>query len=604
MTIPRKDVKKSDRWNVEKLYPTYNHWERELKEVVSKKEPPFFTDLSHYMGKLHKSAKTLLGALDHFFYTERSLRKLYTYAKLKSDENIVDEKNKSAFDTISTIYHQFSQETSWLEPEILTIPEKTLNKFLKDPILTEYKFYIERMCRMTSHTLSAEEEKIMAFAEQALDTPYRSFSSLSDADFKFGTVKDKKGKNRELTHATFSLYLRDFDRTLRKNAFTQLLNKYQSYENTICELLRGVLQKHLFEAKARGYTSYLEASLYPKNISKKVYLNLIETVRNNIHVLHDYIKLRKKALNLKELHFYDLYVPIVDSYERHFTYEEAENITIESSKALGPEYHKILKKGLKTDRWVDRYENLNKRSGAYSSGCFDSMPYILMNFKGVLRGVTTLAHEAGHSMHSYYSRAFQPYCYSDYSIFVAEVASTFNEELVMDMLLEKAKTPKEKAFLINERLEDIRATLFRQTMFAEFELFIHEAVEKRIPITPQFLKDEYLRLQKFYFGNDVSIDPEIASEWSRIPHFYYGYYVYQYATGISAAITLADRVTKGGIKEREEYLNFLKAGSSCYPLDALKIAGIDMHTAKPIEVAIQKFATLTKELEKLILPRK
>lgn len=600
MSIQRKDVPKKDCWNVEALYPTMKAWEADFKKVIKPTTAPFFPQLLVYKGKIGKSSKNFKDLLELSSSLERKLRKLYTYAHLRHDEDIAEEVHKKAHDKITGMYHQFAQEASWIEPEILSIDKKVLQKYLKDKTLSEWHFYLEKLIRQKPHTLNENEEKILALAGQALDSPQKAFSSLSDADFKFGKITDSKGVHKDLTHGTYGLYLRSTDRTLRKNAFSTLLGKYSEFENSIAELLQGQMQKHLFHSKARNYSSCLESALFPKNIDTQVYHSLIEAVHNNIHVLHKYMKLRKKMLGLKELHLYDTYVPFVDSCDMKLSYKEAEDAVIESVKPLGDEYQNLLKQGLKKDGWVDLYENQNKRSGAYSSGCFDSMPYILMNFKGILRDVYTLAHEAGHSMHSLLSRTNQPYQYSDYAIFVAEVASTFNEELLMQHFLKNAKTKQQKAYLINEKLEDIRATLFRQTMFAEFELFLHNQVEKRLPITPAILKHEYVRLNQYYFGKEVTIDPEIAIEWARIPHFYYGFYVYQYATGISAAISLAERVTSGGKKERDEYLSFLKAGSSDYPIEVLKKAGCDLSTPHPVECALKKFASFTSQLEKLL----
>ena len=600
MTIKRKDVAKSDTWNVEALYPTLKAWEKDFKTVCKTQKPPFFPEIKRFQGTLATSAKQLKTALDIFFGTERKLRKLYTYAHLRHDEDIADETYKKAYDQITSLYHAFAQENSWLQPEILAIAPTILKKYVKDAKLKEYDFFLEQVVRLKPHTLDEKEEKLLALADQALDAPHRAFSAISDADFKFGDILDKNGKKMPLTHASFGLYLRSQDRTLRKNAFSTFLGKYHQYENSLTELTSGQMQKHFFHARARNYDSCLDAALFPKNVDTKVYHALIAAVHENIGALHKYMKLRKKVLGLKEMHLYDAYVPLVDSFDMKLSYEEGEELVIDSVAPLGSDYQQALKSGLKTGRWVDRYENLNKRSGGYSSGCYDSMPYILMNYKGILRDVFTLAHEAGHSMHSLLSRKTQPYHYSDYTIFVAEVASTFNEELLMTKMIQKAKTKKEKAFLINEKLEDIRGTLFRQTMFAEFELFMHSQVEKREPLTPALLKKEYERLNRYYFGKDVAIDPLIASEWSRIPHFYYGFYVYQYATGISAALALASRVLSGGKKERQDYLNFLQSGSSDYPIELLKKAGVDMRTKEPVTKAIQKFSSLTDELEALL----
>lgn len=600
MAQTRDEIAQSDRWNLSHLYPSLAAWKKEFKKLVTSDVPPFFEKLCKNRGKLNKGPKYLHETLTLFFETERNLRKLYTYAHLLHDEEITKEEPKKAFDMVCNVYHQFSQETAWMQPEIFEMEDKKLKSYLKDPVLKEYHFFLEKLYRLKQHTLSEKEEAIMALAGQALDTPHKAFSAINNADFKFGKVKDAKGKEHELTHASYGLFLRSPDRTLRKNAFMAIQRKYMDYENSLCELLSGAVQSHLFDARARKFNSCLEAALYPKNIDVEVYHALIQAVRSKASLLHRYMKLRKKLLGLDELHCYDLYVPLVQSVDMRFDYDEAEDLVINSMKPLGEKYVAELNAGLKKGRWVDRYENKNKRSGAYSSGCFDSMPYILMNYKGILRDVFTLAHEAGHSMHSLLSRKNQPYHYSDYAIFVAEVASTFNEEFLMQNLIGKAKSQKEKAFLLNEKLEDIRGTLFRQVSFAEFELFIHELAEKRQPITPKILKDKYMELTAFYFGPAVTLDPEIAIEWARIPHFYYNFYVYQYATGIAASMALAEHVRSGTSRAREKYLEFLSSGSSDYPINLLAKAGVDMRSTEPVLDAMKEFETLLDEFEKVM----
>jgi len=595
-TPKRKDVKKEDRWNVEAIYPTLKAWEQDLNKLVKAKKAPFFPEIAQFKGKLSKNAKTVADMLKVLFAVEQKLRKLYCWAHLRHDEDITDETFKQALDRIMTISQQFGEEAAWITPELQKIPKA----FLKTAALKEYAFYLEKVLRLAPHTLNEAEEKLLALSSTATDAASKAFRAMSDADFKFGTVLDSKGAAHPLTHASFSLYMRSRDRTLRKNAFQQMNGKYAEFENCITELLSGEIQGQLFHAKARHYDTCLDAALFPKDIDPSVYRALIQAVHKKIGVLHKYMKLRKKALKLKELHLYDVYVPFVEAVDMKFSYTEAEDLVIDSVAPLGKEYQETLRNGLKKERWSDRYENQNKRSGAYSSGCYDTSPYILMNFKGTLRDVFTLAHEAGHSMHSYFSRSTQPFHYADYPIFVAEVASTFNEELLMHHLLQKSKNKQEQAFLINEKLEDIRATLFRQTMFAEFELFLHESAEQRKPLTPAILKAKYLELNRFYFGKDTVIDPEIATEWARIPHFYYGYYVYQYATGISAAVALAQHVLKGSAKDKAAYLKFLQSGSSDFPIDLLKKAGVDMRSTKPVEEAIAKFSMLTDQLEKLL----
>lgn len=599
----RQNVPLEDRWDVEALYPTPQAWEQDFHSFVPQ-QPPFWPSIASYQNTLHTGPEKVKETLDQLMEVDRHLSKLYTYAHLKHDEDIAEPMYKNMYEKISMVAHAFMQETAWFQPELMSLNDETLQNYLKNPLLSLYHFYLEKLVRLKAHTLSAESEQLMAFAGQALQTAHKAFSAINDADFKFGTILDDKGQEHPLSHALYGLYIRDQNRELRETAFKQYHKKYSAYENTLAELLSGQVQSHVFNARARHYGSSLEAALHPKNIDPSVYHALIQAVTDKIHVLHRYMKLRKDILNVDQLHLYDVYVPLTKDTDIMLPYQEAEDLVIESVSPLGSEYQNLLRKGFKTDRWVDRYENKNKRSGAYSSGCYDSHPYILMNYKNLLRDTFTLAHEAGHSMHSLYSRKTQPYVYSDYPIFLAEVASTFNEDLLTRHLLNTRQDPKERIFLLNQKIEDIRGTLFRQTMFAEFELLIHQRAEAGIPLTPLLLKEEYRKLNYKYFGESTLIDQEIEIEWARIPHFYYNFYVFQYATGISAALALADRVVKGGDQERNDYLNFLKGGSSRYPIDMLKLAGVDMSSPEPVKAAIQKFEELLTELELLILPAK
>lgn len=596
--VERSHVAEKDQWNVGSLFPSLKAWEKEFSKFIKESKPPYWPELDDFKGRLAESAEKLEKVLDITHSISRNLSKLYTYAHLRHDEDITNDANKTAYNKILAVINEFDQETSWIEPELLAIDKKTLDKLLKAPVLAPYKFYIEKCVRVKKHMLPQAEEKLMAMAGKALQSPHKAFSAINDADFKFGAIKDKAGKELPLTHGSYGLFLREHDRTLRENAFKKLQGQYLNYENTLTELLNGVIQTHAFNAKARNYTSSLEAALFPKNIDTAVYRSLIKAVNDNLHHLHRYIDLREKVLNVGPLHLYDMYVPLISAINIRMSYKEAEEIVIESVAPLGSEYQNLLRKGLKDQRWVDRFENKNKRSGAYSSGCYDSMPFILMNYRELLRDVFTLAHEAGHSMHSLYSHMHQPYQYGDYPIFLAEVASTFNEEMLMRLMLERAQSKEERIFLINEKIEDIRGTLFRQTMFAEFELWLHETAEKNIPLTPKLLNETYRDLNRRYFGPNVIIDKEAEVEWARIPHFYYNFYVFQYATGISAALALAERVCKGGKKEREDYLSFLKAGCSRYPIDILESAGVDMRSPKPVASAIAKFGSLVDMLDK------
>lgn len=600
----RTEVLPEDQWNVEALYPSMDKWEDEFNSLCKFDQKPYWPKLAAFKEKLGTSPATLREALEMLQSIDRQLSRLYTYAHLRHDEDITDDTNKTAFNKILGIYSEFGQEAAWFDPELLSLPDETINSFLASSELKDYLFHLEKTFRLKKHTLSPEKEELIALAGKAFQSSHKAFSAINDADFKFGTVTNQNGEKLELTHGSYGIFLRNHDQELRKNAFTTLHGKYMDYENTLCELLNGAVQTHVFSARARGYSSSLEAALFPKNIDTDVYHSLIQAVTEEMPTLHRYIALREKILQSGQLHLYDMYVPLIEDIDIKMTYPEAEDVVIESTAPLGKEYQNLLKEGMKKQRWVDRYENRNKRSGAYSSGCYDSMPYILMNYKGEIRDVFTLAHEAGHSMHSLLTHKNQPYQYGDYSIFLAEVASTFNEELLMRKLLERCKSTQEKIFLINQKIEDIRATLFRQTMFAEFELFIHSSAEKNIPLTPKLLKEEYQRLNQKYFGSNVIIDDAAVIEWARIGHFYYNYYVFQYATGISAALALSDRVLNGGAAERDGYLSFLKGGSSRYPIEMLEMAGVNMRTPAPVKAAIRRFGKLVDELDHLLFSNK
>jgi oligoendopeptidase F len=586
----RDQVPKNECWNVDTIFENLELWETKFQEL--KKKLPEFKE---FKGTLNLNPKTLKTFLEVFFSYSREIEKVYVFAHLKHDEDLANNSYKTAYFRSLSLLQEFRSETSWFEPELLTLKED----FIDSDLLTPYRFYLEKILRLKKHTLSEECEKLIALSSQSMQTGRQAFSALNDADFVFGKILDEKGQSHELTHATYSVYLKDHDRVLRKNAFTTLLKKYDETQNTLAELLKGEIESHVFTKVARGYDSCLEAALFPYNIDKKVYEALIDAVTQNLKPLHKYYALRKKALKLETLHLYDLAVPLIQEIDIKMSYEEAEDTIIESVAPLGKEYQEALRKGLKEGRWVDRFENKNKRSGAYSSGCFETEPFILMNYKNHLRDVFTLAHEAGHSMHSFLSHKSQPYHLSDYPIFLAEVASTFNEDL-LSRTLQKTENKQEKIYLISQQIDDIRNTLFRQTMFAEFELKIHELAEESTPLTPTLLCELYKELLKKYFGSEVVLDEEASFEWARIPHFYYNFYVYQYATGISAALALSKKVNDGGEKDKEAYLNFLKSGSSHYPLETLKIAGVDMSQKEPVKEAIQTFKRLVDELETLL----
>ena len=587
-------------WNVEALYPSWEAWEADLAKWGREESDPHWPEFIPLRETWSKSPEHLKQLIELSCQIDRQLSKLYTYAHLRHDEDVAGETAKKAHSRIMSLLFAFRQETAWIEPEMLQLPEDVLNKLISSPVIKEYAFYLEKIVRLKKHTLPASEEELLAMAGKSLETASQAFGAFNNADLKFPQIEDGQGNKKELTHGKYLLYLRDKDRHLREGAFKTLHRGFFAFENTLCELLNGQVQSHVLNARARKYSSCLDAALFPNQIDTKVYSALIQAVRAHLPALHRYMYLRKEAMGLNKLHLYDLHIPLVKEVEMGMNYEEATKVIIESVAILGEDYQRALNQGLTQDRWVDRYENARKRSGAYSSGCYDSMPYILMNYHGTFNDVMTLTHEAGHSMHSLLSRKVQPYQYSQYSIFVAEVASTFHEELLLRHLLTKVTTKEQKAFLINQKLDDMRATLIRQTMFAEFELKLHNWAEQGIPLTPALLKTEYRKLNEEYFGPDVCVDEEADIEWARIPHFYYNFYVYQYATGISAAHALVDCVLKGGEEARDRYLTFLSSGSSRYPIDVLGLAGVDMRTPAPVESAMRHFDELVTELSSLL----
>jgi oligoendopeptidase F len=597
MPATRNEVPTQDKWNVEALYPNPDSWKMEFIKTGQEKSPRW-PELVAFKGKLG-DPKAVASLFDSYLNIQRKLEKLHTYAHLRLDEDLGNDAFKSDYGMISSLIHEFSHETSWIEPEFLSLDEKQFQKVINDPSLTAYKFHLEKIGRMRPHTLSPEQESLMALSGKALDASYKAFGALNNADMTFKNAVDSEGKEHPLSNGTYLSYLRNPDRKLRETAFKNLHGGFEAFANTLCELIQGQMQSHLFVSKARKFNTCLEAALFTNQINKAVYENLIKSVRAKLPLMHKYVSMRKKILNLPDIHIYDLYVPLVDDSASNMNYLEARQAVVDSVAPLGQKYQAALKKGLIEDRWVDVYENARKRSGAYSSGCYDSMPYILMNFHSTLNDVLTLAHEAGHSMHSYLSRQNQPYIYSQYPIFVAEVASTFNEQLLLKHLEDKAKSKQDRAFLINYQLEGIRGTIFRQTMFAEFELQLHKWVEEGTPLTPGLLKKYYAQLNRDYYGPDLTIDRELEIEWARIPHFYYNFYVYQYATGLSAALALFEKAM-GNPESKEKYIQFLSSGGSQFPLDLLKRAGVDMEKPDAVNAAMKRFEHLMAELEKNI----
>ncbi len=601
MVLERSEVPPENFWKVESLYESIEKWREDLEGFSEKKGDFYFPDIQRHRGNLHLGSKEVAETLNLYFEVERFLSKLHTYAHLRHDEDLEKEGPKKANDTISSLYHRFSQETAWIEPELLHLPENSFQKLLEEKDLQLYKTYLTRLHRMRFHTLGEKEEELLAMSAKSLQGFHKVFSNLSGIDMVFEPAEDSAGNKQELTEGTYSIYLKSGDRKLRQESYQNLHAGYESFQNTFCEILKGEVESQVFCAKARRFEDCLQAAIKPKNIDRSVYESLIQGVQARLDLLHRYTKLRKKILKVENLYPYDLYVPLVGEVEEKWDYKQAVDLVLDSLSPLGDKYRAILEKGLKEEGWVDIYENKRKRSGAYSSGCYDSHPYILLNYHGFFSDVTTLTHEAGHSMHSYKSRTCQPYLYADYPIFLAEVASTFHEQLLLTHLLKKEKNLRKRAYLLNFALEQIRTTLYRQTLFAEFELMLHKWVEEGIPVTPQLLRREYLGLYQKYYGETLTLSEQepVAVEWARVPHFYYNYYVYQYATGISAALAFSQKEQQGNF-DREVYLQFLSSGCSKDPIETLQEAGVDLTSPKVVEEALCYFGKLLEEFEKCI----
>ncbi len=585
-------MKNESTWDLNVFYETKDIWEDDYNKILNISKTDW-EKLKFYKGKAGNSAVDLRKLLDSYFDYSIDLERLYTFAHLRHDEDVSDDLFKDAFKRSIALMHQFNKVSSWVEPEILQIDKAKIDEYLKCKELSQYKFFLKKLFDKKEHVLSSDKEEIVALVNKSQMTPSSAFSAFSDADLQFSNVSDAGGCEHILTKGTYQVLMKSDDRVLRKNTFKTLHRSFGNFENTLCELINGQIQNHIFNKTIRGYNSSLEASLKPHNIPVKVYRSLIEAVRDNLSILHKYVELRKNILKIDQVYPWDMTNSLVNEYDKKFTYEEACEIVVSSVDILGKDYQKTLKDGITRDKWVDIYERKGKRSGAYSSGCYDSMPYILMNFHGTLNDVLTLAHEAGHSMNSLMSNKAQPYVDAQYPIFIAEVASTFNEQLTYEYLIKKASSHEEKMFIINQQVDGIRATFFRQVMFAEFELKIHELAEQDIPLTPTLLKEEYRKLNVDYFGPNFVVDEELAIEFMRVPHFFYNFYVYQYATGIAAALSLVEIVKKNG---PDKYLKFLSAGGSDYPIPLLQKVGVDMCKGEAVDALIFTFSKLINEL--------
>ncbi|HEY5583484.1 MAG TPA: oligoendopeptidase F [Ruminiclostridium sp.] len=591
----RQDIDSKFKWKLEDIYSDISLWEQDFKSVRE-----IAAHLEVFKGKLAESAQMLLDCLKKSDELLSLSGKVFVYARMKRDENNGDSTYQALTDRASSLSTDVSATISFIVPELLSITEDKLLLYANsNKELSLYLFMIKECLRQEAHILSEKEEQIMAMSAEISETSGDVFTMFNNADIKFPYIKNEAGEEVEVTKGRYVAFLESKDRRVRKDAFEAVYGTYKKMKNTLATALTGNVKKNRFYSLVRKYPSALEASLDNDNISVSVYDNLIETVNKNLPLLNRYLKLRKKVLKLDELHMYDLYVPMVEEFDKKIPYEEAKTLVQEGLKPLGAEYIGYLQEGMNSS-WIDVYENEGKTSGAYAWGTFETHPYVLLNYQDTINDVFTLAHEMGHAMHSFYTNMTQPYVYSEYKIFVAEVASTVNESLLMRYLLPRAKSKQEKAYLLNHYLEEFRGTVFRQVMFAEFEKMIHAKVEQGEALNSQELCDIYYGLNKKYFGDAVTIDEEIAMEWSRIPHFYSSFYVYKYATGFSAATAITEKILTEGKPAVDKYLEFLKSGGSNYPIELLKIAGVDISSPQPIQDALNVFEKILDELEELL----
>lgn len=592
--MTRKEQKKENCWAIEDLYATDGDWEKDYSQLAGQMK-----NFESYKGKLGNSGETLLAAFQEMDLLKCNMEKLYVYANQRYHEDTGNHKYQELSARASRLEMELGHELSFFEPEIMEISVDRLESFYESvPELTKYKRKIQECLRMKPHILSKEMEEILAQTQEMGNAPQNIFSMFQNADLTFGRIV-VDGKKMELTQGNFVRILENKDRNVRKQAFTQVYAKYKEFQNTLAAAYSGNLAKDMFYVKVRKYPSCLDMELSQGNIPREVYTRLIEAVHRKLPAMYDYVEMRKKLLGVDQIHMYDVYVPIVDKVEKEIPFEEAKEIVKEGLAILGEDYVELLEQGF-SQRWIDIYENKGKRGGAYSWGAYGTHPYVLLNYQGNLNHVFTLAHEMGHALHSYYSDHAQPYTYAGYFIFVAEVASTCNEALLIHHMLKNAQDDKEKAYLLNYFLDQFKGTVYRQTMFAEFEMLAHEKAEKGEGITAQFLEDIYYELNKKYFGDGMVSDPEIAMEWARIPHFYTPFYVYQYATGFSAAIAISNKIINGEPGIVEAYKKFLSGGSSMDCIDLLKICGVDMTSTEPVENALQVFEERLAEFKEIM----
>lgn len=590
----REEISNEYKWDLEAIYKNKEEFEDELKKIEQE-----IDKIDKYKDILMESSSNLLECLELDTNISRRLSKAHTYANCYFDSDTGNASYQEMLGKVNNLYQKYSEKISFIEPSILKCDYNTIQKYMEEsPKLKSYERNLKEIYRFKKYILSDNEEKIISNLEKALDSSSTTYESLTDTDMTYGNIIDENGESVELTDSNYNKYIKSNDRRVRKEAFDELYRVYSNFKNTICSTIKGNIEANTSIAKIRGYNSSIEASLFSDNIDVSVYNNLIDTVSNNLSSLFKYYDLKKKILGLDEMHLYDTYVSIINEKPREYTFDEAKELVKKALSVLGDKYINDLNNAF-TGKWIDIYNNKGKRGGAYSGGSYDTYPYVLLNFEGTLNDVSTLAHELGHSMHSYYSRLNNSYQDSNYKIFVAEVASTVNELLLSKYLLKNTSDKREKLIILNNLLDLFKATIFRQTMFAEFEKNIYEKHEKGEILTAELLCNDYYELNKKYFGNSVYVDDEIKYEWERIPHFYYYFYVYKYATGLSAACYIVNGILSGSKDALDNYLKFLTLGGSMDPLDELKVAGIDMTKPDSILSAIHMFDEVLEEFEQL-----
>ena len=558
------------------------------------------TKADQMKGTLGKGSQEFLNGIEYLLDVYRKIEVIYVYAHLKNDQDTANAEQQALYARAATLYSKVGEAVAWFEPEVLSLSDEQIWAFFQQtPELEVYRHFVENILDSRSHVLSEDKEALLAGASEIFGASSNTFSILNNADLKFPVIEDEKGTKIQLSHGVYGQLMESTSREVREAAFKGLYSVYEQFNNTFASTLSSHVKTHNFKAKIRNYASARDAALSNNHIPESVYDTLVDVVNRRLPLLHRYVHLRKRLLKLDELHMYDMYTPVLGDAPIRFTYEEAKEKMLQALAPLDEEYLNVVREAL-DNRWIDVVENQGKRSGAYSSGAYDTFPYILLNWHDSLDQLYTLVHEMGHSVHSYFTRGNQPYVYGDYSIFLAEIASTTNENLLTEYLLETETDPRVRAYVLNHYLDGVKGTIFRQTQFAEFEQFIHTEDNNGTPLTSEYLNESYATLNKKYYGPDVAEDKEIASEWSRIPHFYYNYYVYQYATGFSAASALADKILKQEPQALHNYLSYLKSGSSDYPIEVMKKAGVDMTQPAYIEDAMAVFETRLAELEALV----